>query len=121
MAGLLMGFGLLLYKPLGMLFNKDPDVLAIFYGVFYLVLLSQPLNALGFTMDAIFKGLGEMKFLRNVLLGATFIGFLPTLYLLKWLGWGLSGIWVAILVWVGYRAVALIVKYYRKYLPLVEN
>jgi putative MATE family efflux protein len=120
-AGLLMGFGILLYKPLGMLFNKDAEVLSIFYGIFYLVLLSQPLNALGFTMDAIFKGLGEMKFLRNVLLGATFIGFLPTLYLLKWLDWGLSGIWVAILVWVGYRAVALIVKYYRKYLPLVEN
>lgn len=120
-AGLLIGVGLLFYRPLGLLFNKDPEVLSIFYGIFYLVLLSQPLNALGFTMDAIFKGLGEMKYLRNVLLGATFIGFLPTLYTLKWLKWGLSGIWVAILVWVGFRAVALIVKYHRKYLPLVEN
>jgi Na+-driven multidrug efflux pump len=118
---MLIGVGMLFYKDLGLLFNKDSQVLTIFYGMFFMVLISQPLNALGFTLDAIFKGLGEMRYLRNVLLGATILGFIPFLLLGRYMDWGLIGIWVAILVWVGYRAVALIIKYRNKYLPLVEK
>ena len=120
-AMLLVILGLIFYRQLGLLFNKDAEVLAIFFGMFFMVLISQPLNALGFTLDAIFKGLGEMRYLRNVLLGATLLGFIPVLYLSRYMGWGLTGIWLAILVWVGYRAVALIIKYRNKYLPLVEK
>lgn len=118
---LLIVIGLVFYKQLGLLFNKDAEVLAIFYGMFFMVLISQPLNALGFTLDAIFKGLGEMSYLRNVLLGATILGFIPVLYFAKFMGWGLIGIWGAILVWVAYRALALIIKFRNKYLPLVEK
>jgi putative MATE family efflux protein len=120
-AAILIGMGLLFYQPLGQLFNKDPEVLDIFYAMFFMVLLSQPLNAIAFTFDAIFKGLGEMGYLRNVLVGATLFGFLPTLYLAKYMDWGLTGIWSAILVWIAYRAIALLIKFKRKYIPLVEN
>ncbi len=120
-AGILILTGLIFYKDLGLLFNKDPEVLTIFYGMFFMVLISQPLNALGFTLDAIFKGLGEMSYLRNVLLGATILGFIPMMFLSRYMDWGLKGIWLAILVWVGYRSVALIIKYRNKYLPLVEK
>ena len=120
-AGLLTAAGLIFYKPLGLLFNKDPEVLSIFYGMFFMVLISQPLNAIAFTLDAIFKGLGEMKYLRNVLLGATILGFFPVLYFSKYMDWGLTGIWAAILVWIAYRAVALIIKFRKKYIPLIEN
>jgi len=116
---LLISLGLLFYKQLGLLFNKDPKVLTIFYGMFFMVLISQPFNAIGFTLDAIFKGLGEMKFLRNVLIGATLLGFIPALYISKYFGWGLIGIWIAIVVWVAYRGVALFLKFRNKYLPLV--
>lgn len=109
-----------LYKPLGLLFVKDPEVLSIFYGMFFMVIICQPINALAFTLDAIFKGLGEMAYLRNVLLGATLIGFIPILYITKYLGWGLEGIWLAILCWIAYRAIALIIKFKRKYLPLTQ-
>lgn len=109
------------YQGLGLLFNKDPEVLAAFYSVFFLVILSQPINVLAFTLDAVFKGLGEMKYLRNVLLGATLFGFLPTLYISLYLDWGLIGIWIALLVWLAYRAAALIIKFRRKYIPLIEN
>ncbi|MFT4848006.1 MAG: MATE family multidrug resistance protein [Sediminicola sp.] len=117
-AAILLVLGLVFYNPLGMLFNKDPDVLAVFYGMFFMVLISQPLNALAFTLDAIFKGIGEMSFLRNVLLGATIFGFIPVLYFAKYMNWGLTGIWAAILVWIAFRAVALIVKFKNKYYPL---
>jgi putative MATE family efflux protein len=76
---ILIVIGILFYKYLGLLFSKDSLVLNTFYSIFILVLISQPVNALGFTLDAIFKGLGEMKFLRNVLIGSTFFGFIPTI------------------------------------------
>ena len=120
-AAILCVFGAIFYESLGLLFNKDPQVLSIFYAMFFLVLISQPLNAVAFTLDAVFKGLGEMKYLRNVLLGATFLGFIPVLFLSKYLNGGLAGIWVAILVWIGFRALALVIKFRRKYIPLVEK
>lgn len=113
--------GILLYEPLGLIFNKDETVLTILYGMFFMVLISLPLNALAFTLDSIFKGLGEMKYLRNVLLGATFLGFIPVLYFSKYMGWGLLGIWIAMNVWVAYRGVALLIKFRRKYIPSIEN
>jgi Na+-driven multidrug efflux pump len=85
-----------------------------------MVLISLPFNAMAFTLDSIFKGLGEMGYLRNVLLGATIFGFIPVLFFSKYMGWGLTGIWLALIVWIAYRAVALIIKFKRKYIPLVK-
>lgn len=115
---LLMLLLFVFYNPLGLLFSKDEAVLDVFYSMFFLVIISQPLNALAFTMDAIFKGLGEMAYLRNVLLGATFLGFIPILYFSQNLKWDLIGIWIALLFWIAYRAIALMIKFRRKYLPL---
>ncbi|WP_410006699.1 MATE family efflux transporter [Aequorivita nionensis] len=120
-AAMLVLIGLLLYEPLGLLFNKDEKVLSIFYGMFFMVLICLPFNALAFTLDSIFKGLGEMGYLRNVLLGATVFGFIPVLYFSKYMHWGLIGIWAALIVWVAYRAVALLIKFRRKYIPLIGN
>ncbi|OAD90463.1 MATE family efflux transporter [Aequorivita soesokkakensis] len=120
-AAMLVLIGLLLYEPLGFLFNKDEKVLSIFYGMFFMVLICLPFNALAFTLDSIFKGLGEMGYLRNVLLGATVFGFIPVLYFSKYMHWGLIGIWAALIVWVAYRAVALLIKFRRKYIPLIGN
>lgn len=113
--------GIIFYQPIGSMFNKNPEVLTVFYGMFFMVLICLPFNAIAFTLDSIFKGLGEMGYLRNVLLGGTIFGFIPVLYLTVYLGWGLTGIWLALIVWVAYRAVALIIKYKKKYIPLVEN
>ena len=120
-ATILALLGLLFYEPLGVLFNKDPEVLRLFYGMFFMVLICLPFNAVAFTLDSIFKGLGEMGFLRNVLLGATILGYIPVLYFSKFMGWGLVGIWAALVVWVAFRAIALLVKYNNKYLPLAKR
>ena len=116
-AVVLVCIGLTLYEPLGGLFNKDKQVLSIFSGIFFIVLICLPLNAVAFTFDSIFKGLGEMAYLRNVLLGATIFGFIPMLYLGKFRDWGLTGIWIALTVWIAYRGLALIIKFKNKYLP----
>lgn len=72
--------GSLIYYPLGRLFTKDPKVLIEFYNVFWIVLAMQPFCALAFIFDGMFKGLGKMKHLRNVLLFSTFLVFLPILF-----------------------------------------
>ena len=120
-AFILIALGLLGYNTIAGFFNKDPQVLSLFHDVFYMVLISLPFCSLAFTLDAVFKGLGEMGYLRNVLLGATLFGFVPVLYLSKFLEWNLFGIWLAMIVWVAYRAIALLVKFKRKYIPLIQN
>lgn len=117
----LMVLLIIFYYPLGTIFIKEDGVLTIFYSMFFLVIICQPINALAFTFDAIFKGLGEMAYLRNVLLGATLFAFIPILYVSKYLDWGLKGIWVAIIFWVSFRAIALIIKYRKKFVPLIKN
>ncbi len=117
---LLVVLGILFYKQLGLLFTKDTLVLSVFYSMFFIVLISQPFNAIGFTLDAIFKGLGEMKYLRNILIGATLFGFIPTLLIGNYLDLKLKGIWIALVVWISFRAVALIIKYKSKFYPLAK-
>src|SRR5690606_37959495 len=78
---ILMGICAIFYNEIGLIFNKEDSVLILFSSVFWVVLLMQPVNAIAFMFDGLFKGLGEAKFLRNLLLAATFLGFAPVLLL----------------------------------------
>jgi len=118
---ILMLSGFVFYKPIGFIFSSETAVLSTFYGIFFIVILGLPMNTLAFVLDGLFKGLGEMKYLRNVLLSATFLGFVPVLYLGKYLGWGFYAIWIAFVVWMMIRGFALIWKFRRKYRPLAQN
>jgi Na+-driven multidrug efflux pump len=120
-ACILFLFGALFYSQVGVIFNKDPLVLEIFAGIFYLLLISLPFNSLAFTMDSIFKGLGEMAYLRNLLLGATFFVFIPVILLSYYLDAGLTGVWIALIAWVAYRGIVLVIKFRNKYLPLARK
>ncbi|NER10098.1 putative efflux protein, MATE family [Muriicola jejuensis] len=117
----LMLAGFVLYRPLGMLFSNEEEVLITFYSVFYIVILSLPINTVAFVFDGLFKGLGEMKYLRNVLLSATFLGFIPVLYIGQFYNSGLYGIWIAITVWMMIRGGALVWKFRRKFRPLLQK
>lgn len=114
-------FGFLFYRPIGRLFSNETIVLETFYSFFFILVLGLPMNTMAFVFDGLFKGLGEMKYLRNVLLAATFLGFVPMLYLGKYFDWGLHGIWIAFTVWMFIRGGALIWKFRRKFLPLRQN
>ena len=113
--------GGLLYYPLGAIFTKDTVVLIEFYNVFWIVLAMQPLCALAFIFDGIFKGLGEMKHLRNVLLFSTFIVFVPILFWLDYKDYKLHGIFIAFTFWIIARGIPLIIKFRRLFLPLVQK
>src|SRR5690606_37778835 len=117
----LMAMGLVFYDPIGRLFSSSERVLGVFDSIFFLVILGLPINALAFVFDGLFKGLGEMKYLRNVLLAATFLGFVPSLYLGLSLGWGIQAIWIAMGVWMLVRGSALVWKFRVKFRPLPQN
>ena len=105
-----------LYYPIGKIFTEDEAVLQSFYAIFWIVLIMQPLNALAFVYDGIFKGLAEAVTLRNTLIIATFIGFIPTLLIGDYYNLKLYGIWIAFTVWMFFRAGILVIKFRRKYL-----
>lgn len=114
----LMIVGFIFYKPIGSVFSNDIPVLTTFYNIFFIVIIGLPINSFAFIFDGVFKGLGEMKYLRNTLLAATFLGFIPTLFITKYFNLGLSGIWIAFTIWMLIRGGALVVEFKRKFIPL---
>lgn len=115
------GLGAALYYPLGSLFTDDPEVLSQFYDVFWIVLAMQPLCALAFIFDGVFKGLGKMKLLRNVLLFATFVVFVPILFWLDHLDYKLNAIFIAFTLWIAVRGMPLIIIFRKIFIPLSQK
>ncbi|WP_298550343.1 MATE family efflux transporter [uncultured Algibacter sp.] len=120
--GVVLGLlGALFYYPIGRIFTKEPEVLKVFYNVFWLVLVMQPLCTLAFIFDGIFKGLGKMKYLRNVLLFSTFLVFLPILFWLDSLDYKLHAIFIAITFWIIARGIPLIIKFRKIFMSLAQK
>ena len=103
------------YVFFGSIFSSDIAVITVFESIFWLVIISQPINGLSFGLDGIFKGLGKAALLRNTLLAATFLGFVPTLFLFDYLGFELHAVWFAFLVFMAFRGFILLWKFNKDY------
>ena len=121
MGSVLLVIGTIFYRNIGGLFSENEGTLLAFEGVFFILLICLPTNGVAFVLDGMFKGLGEMKFLRNVLLLTSFGVFVPLVFWSNKMNWGLTGIWVAFGCWMVARGLALIWKFRRKFLPLKQN
>ncbi|PWK20416.1 MATE family efflux transporter [Xanthomarina spongicola] len=124
--GVLLGItmaiiGSLFYYSIGTIFTKDQDVLNQFENVFWIVLAMQPLCAIAFIFDGMFKGLGRMKDLRNLLLISTFVIFVPILFWLDSLDLKLNAIFIALTFWIIFRGFPLVIKFRKEFLPLSQN
>lgn len=113
--------GGILYYPIGEIFTDETNVLNQFYNVFWIVLAMQPLCALAFIFDGIFKGLGKMEDLRNVLLLSTFLVFIPVLLIVDYFDLKLYGIFIALTFWIIARGLPLIIIFRKQFLPLTQN
>ena len=114
-----LGLGLvclIFYYPIGRLFSRDAGVLELFYDIFWIVLLMQPINAVAFVFDGIFKGMAEAVSLRDTLLAATFLGFIPVLLLGDYFDLRLYAIWIAFTVWMLLRGGILLYLFENKIL-----
>ncbi|MAD97691.1 MAG: MATE family efflux transporter [Flavobacteriaceae bacterium] len=120
--GLIMALtGLLLYSFIGKIFTQEVLVLEEFYNVFWLVLLSLPVSAVTFIFDGMFKGMGEMKYLRNVLIFSTALVFLPSLLVSDYFDLKLFAIWIAFTLWIIARGAPLIIKFRKTFVPLSKK
>ncbi|WP_272022101.1 MATE family efflux transporter [Olleya namhaensis] len=113
--------GAVFYYPIGHIFTKEPEVLKQFYNVFWIVLAMQPLCALAFIFDGMFKGLGQMKDLRNLLLLSTILVFLPILFIADQYDFKLKGIFIAFTFWIIARGFPLIIKFRKQFSPRAQN
>jgi putative MATE family efflux protein len=120
--GIIIGvFGAILYVPIGQIFTDNNAVLEEFYKVFWIILLMQPLCALAFIFDGVFKGLGKMVYLRNVLLFSTLLVFIPVIYATDIFNYKLIGIFIAFTLWIIGRGLPLIIKFRKTFKPLVQK
>ena len=118
---LIMSIGFLFYNSIGEIFTKEDLVLKEFNHVFWIVLLTQPISALTFIFDGMYKGMGKMKFLRNVLLLSTGLVFIPTLLFFDWLQYQLVAIWIAFTLWILARGIPLILNFRKTFYPLLKT
>ena len=81
----------------------------------------QPICSIAFIYDGIFKGMGEMKYLRNVLLLSTAFVFTPVLLYFDAIDYKLYAIWIAFYAWIIARGTPLIFKFRSKFVQLSKN
>jgi putative MATE family efflux protein len=104
-----------LYGWMGSFFSEDMIVINLFNSIFWMVIIAQPLNAIAFSFDGVFKGLGRARYLMITLLTASFLGFIPLLILGDSFGWELYGIWTAFILFMAIRAASLIWDFQKRY------
>ena len=103
------------YAWIGGLFTSDAQVLVLFNAVFWMVVLTQPINAVAFAFDGIFKGIGDGVGLRNALLFSTLLVFVPVIMFGHYEDWKLFAVWTAFLLWMMARGIWLTVLFRRRY------
>jgi MATE family multidrug resistance protein len=115
--GALAALYLIGYGWIGPLFTSDKQVLGLLAGVLWMVALTQPINAVAFAFDGIYKGLGDGKILRNVLLISTFLVFVPVAWAADAMGWQLHAVWLAFVAWMAVRGLLLALHFEKRFSP----
>ncbi|WP_420571088.1 MATE family efflux transporter [Kordia sp.] len=113
--------GGILYQPIGQIFTKEQAVLHEFYAVFWIILAMQPICAIAFIFDGMFKGLGKMATLRNILLVSTFAVFVPTIFILDQFDLKLYAVWIAFTLWISARGFPLIYLFRKEFVPKIKQ
>lgn len=113
--------GFVFYNNIGRIFTQEDEVLLEFYNSFWIILIMQPICSIAFIYDGIFKGMGEMKYLRNVLLLSTAFVFIPVLLIFDSLDYKLYAIWIAFFGWIIARGVPLIFKFRNTFLSRLQK
>jgi len=108
----------ILYPWIASFFKAEADVIFIFNSFFWLIILSQPINATAFALDGVFKGMGRGNLLMINLLIAAFLIFCPILFFLDSIEWQMFAIWLAFVGFMMSRAVHLWYHLKKEFKPL---
>ncbi len=88
------------------IFTNDPAVIDKTLAVLLLLALMQPLAGAVFALDGILIGAGDMRFLAYAMLVSTAV-FLIALAVVQAVDGGLTGLWIALVLFIAARAVTL--------------
>jgi len=97
---------LLLRPVLPGVFTNDPAVVEKTLGVLLLLAIMQPLAGAVFALDGILIGAGDMRFLAYAMTANTAF-FLIVLAVVQVMDGGLTGLWIALVLFIAARAVTL--------------
>jgi hypothetical protein len=77
-------------------FTDNAAVLARISSIWPIFALMQPLNSAVFALDGILIGAGDTRYLMRAMLASSALGFVPLALVSHALGWGIVGVWLAI-------------------------
>lgn len=89
------------------LFTTDAAVLEEMAVAWWFFVAIMPMAGVVFALDGVLLGAGDVAFLRNATLTCALVGFLPLIWLSLMQGWGLSGIWTGLTVFIVLRMLAV--------------
>jgi len=91
-------------------FSADPAVYDQAMRAWPWFVALQPIGGLVFALDGVLIGAGDVKFLRNLTIGAALGGFLPAVWLALALDLGLGGVWAGLTLFIAIRLVAVLLR-----------
>jgi putative MATE family efflux protein len=92
------------------LFSTDPDVYQQAMRAWPWFVAMQPVAGVVFALDGVLIGAGDVRYLRDLTIGAALGGFLPAIWLTHWMRLGLGGIWAGLALFILIRLVALLAR-----------
>lgn len=87
------------------LLTNQQEVIELAMSYLVWLILFPVLSVVAFVWDGIYIGLTASKAMRNTMLLATFIVFIPSYYLFSYL-WGNHGLWLAMILFVSARGIS---------------
>ena len=112
--GIIFAVAMLALEPwLPRIFTSDPAVIEQARDLWPIFALMQPLNGAVFALDGILIGAGDARYLMWSMLASMASSVAVALAALE-LGWGVVGVWVALLVLICVRLVTLGARFFRR-------
>lgn len=87
------------------IFSANPRVLNRVHAVWLIFAAMQPLNALVFALDGILLGAGDTRYLAMAMVPCSLLVFAPLAVVSLLAGWGIVGVWLAIVALIAARFV----------------
>ncbi|WP_434533136.1 MATE family efflux transporter [Amycolatopsis carbonis] len=100
-----------LWSTLPHAFTSDPGVLAEIPHAWWFFVALQPIAGVVFALDGVLLGAGDAAFLRTATLVSAGLGFLPLIWLSLAFGWGLTGIWTGLSLFMVFRLAAVLIRW----------
>lgn len=91
-------------------FTDDKAVLAQIPKAWWLFVAQQPVAGIVFALDGVLLGAADTRFLRTTTLACALGAFLPLIWLSWAFGWGLTGIWIGLTLFLVTRMIAVVLR-----------